>query len=255
MTDADPDDTDGRIDRRTDDEIPEWAEEMADRIADAEAAAGVDSPVPGVGAGAGIPGDETSTPTGDAEGDDGDDAERIPDVPADAVDEAERLTRHARDAVDDAAAAAYREERDALVGEHDYTPRVREEDDTLVLYPDEWVEDGTVRLDRVEETERAVEVSLSGPGEPDRFEAVAEHNAAVVDRVAEAHGEAHAANARAFATFMNNYYVREVESASPDEREEFLTEYYPRNAWPTDRQRAVVAETLELVEECAADVS
>ncbi|WP_430504461.1 DUF7108 domain-containing protein [Haloparvum sp. PAK95] len=257
MTDADPNQTDGRIDRRNDDEIPEWAEEMADRIADAEAAASIDSPIPGVGAGAGVPktdADEAAVEEGESDGDE-DDGERVPDVPVEVVDEAERLTRHARDAVDEAAAEAYREQRDDLVSEHEYTPRIRDEDDTLVLYPDEWVEDGTVQFDRIEETERAVEVSLSGPGESDRFEAVADHNEAVVDRVAEEHGPDHAANARAFAAFMNNYYVREVESASPDEREEFLEEYYPRNAWPTETQQGIVEETLDLIDDCAADLS
>lgn len=254
MTDADPNETDGRIDRRNDDEIPEWAEEMADRIADAEAAASIDSPIPGVGAGAGVPKTDADEAAVEGDGDESDD-ERVPDVPADVVDEAERLTRHARDAVDEAAAEAYREQRDELVTEHEYTPRIRDEDDTLVLYPDEWVEGGTVQFDRIEETERAVEVSLSGPGEADRFEAVADHNEAVVDRVAAEHGEAHAANARSFAAFMNNYYVREVESASSDEREEFLEEYYPRNAWPSETQQAIVEETLELIDECAADLS
>lgn len=251
MTNADPNQTDGRIDRRNDDEIPEWAEEMAGRIADAEAAADIDAE----SAGAGIPGadEEATQGVSDTAGAD-DEAERVPDIPADVVEEAERLTRHARQAAEEAAVEAYRKQRSDLVSDYEYTPRIRDEDDTLVLYPDEWVEDGTVQFDRIEDTERAVEVSLSGPGESDRFEAVAEHNDAVVDRVTEEYGSDHASNARAFADFMNNYYVREVESASPDEREEFLEDYYPRNAWPSQRQQAIVEETLDLIDECATDV-
>jgi hypothetical protein len=71
------------------------------------------------------------------------------------------------------------------------------------------------------------------------------HNASVVDAVAERAGPVHAANARAFADFMGNHYARRVETATPAELREFLTEYYPRNAWPSDEQRDVVVQSLE----------
>lgn len=168
-----------------------------------------------------------------------------PDIPESAVDEAERLTRLARQAVDDDEAAASRDRRAALVTDHGYRVRVRAADDTLVLYPEEWLADGTVQVDRIEDTDRAVEVSLSGPGDPERWEDVEARNAALVDRVAEAHGPVHAANARAFADFMGNHYAKEVERASAAEVEEFLTEYYPRNAWPTEEQKQVVESSLQ----------
>jgi len=114
-------------------------------------------------------GDGGETEEGDGERDADADDDRVPDVPADTVDEAERLTRLARRTEDEAAAAFYRERRDELVTDHDYVPRLREEDDTLVLYPDEWMDDGTVQLDRIETTDRAVEVSLSGPGDAGRY--------------------------------------------------------------------------------------
>ena len=38
-----------------------------------------------------------------------------------------------------------------------------------------------------------------------------------------------------------------VETATPAERAEFLEEYFPRNVWPTDDQRAVVERSLGLV--------
>jgi len=178
------------------------------------------------------------------------------DLPEDAVDEAERLTRLARDAVDDAAADAYRERREELLADHGFVPRVRERDDTLVCYPDDWLDgDGRVRMDDVEDTDRAAEVSLSGPGEQGDYEAAAARNDALVERVRERHGDVHGDNAAAFAEFMNNYYARPVDDADDREREEFLDDYFPRNAWPTDEQRERVEESLALVSEVAEDVA
>jgi len=223
-------------DGRPDDEPPEWARERARELVDADPAS---DPADG------------AAPASDS----ADDGGRVPDVPVDVVDEAERLTRLARTASDPGAADLYRERRDELVTDHGYEPRLREEDDTLVLYPDEWVEDGTVRLDRVEDTDRAVEVSLSGPGDADRYREVAAYNEAVAEAVAETAGEVHGENARRFAEFMSNHYVREVDDAPPDALEAFREDYFPRNAWPTDEQRAALDESLSLVEEVAADVA
>ncbi|KDS91797.1 hypothetical protein FK85_18460 [Halorubrum saccharovorum] len=226
---------------RTDDEPPEWAKERAREVMAAEES-----------------GEDGETEGADGEGDrdaDGSDADdRVPDVPVETVDEAERLTRLARQTEDEAAAAFYRERRDELVKGHDYVPRLREDDDTLVLYPDEWMDDGTVQLDRIETTDRAVEVSLSGPGDADRYREIAAYNDAVADAVADTHGEPHADTARSFAAFMSNHYVRAVDDATPDVREEFREEYFPRNGWPTDEQLAVVDESLDVIEAVAADV-
>ncbi|WP_336034862.1 DUF7108 domain-containing protein [Halobacterium yunchengense] len=176
------------------------------------------------------------------------------DLPEDAVDTAERLTRLARDAVDDAEAAAYRDRRDRLLADHGFVARVREGDDTLVCYPAEWVDDdGTVRLAEVEDTDRAVEVSLSGPGEQGDYEDAAARNADLVERVRDEHGDVHGDNAAAFADFMNNHYARPMDAAGDREREEFLAEFFPRNAWPSDDQRAVVEESLDLVFAVADD--
>ncbi|MFB6090743.1 MAG: rnhA operon protein [Halobellus sp.] len=174
-------------------------------------------------------------------------------VPEDVVEEAERLTRLADEAAVDDAAAAYRDRRDDLVAEHDFTARVREEDDTLVLYPDEWVDEGTVQFDRIDDTDRAIEVSLSGPDHGAEWEAVEARNQAIVDEIAERHGPDHAANVRAFADFMSNHYLKSVADATRDEREEFLTEYYPRNAWPSKEQESIVDESLDLVAEIDPD--
>ena len=170
------------------------------------------------------------------------------DLPQDAVQEAERLTRLARDAVDDSAIDAYRDRRDDLLAEHGFVAHVRESDDTLVCHPADWLDDdGTVRIGDVEDTDRAAELSLAGPGEQGDYEEAAARNETLVDRVREEHGDVHGDNAAAFADFMDNYYARPMDTASDSEREEFLTEYFPRNAWPTDEQRETVDQSLDLV--------
>ncbi|AZH24910.1 DUF7108 family protein [Haloplanus aerogenes] len=169
------------------------------------------------------------------------------DLPREVVDAAERLTRLARRAVDDAEAAAYERDRDERLDEYGFTARIRESDDTLVLHPAEWLDGDTARMDRIEDTDRAVEVPLSGSGDPEEWDDVETHNAEVVAQVAERTGEIHAANARAFADFMGNHYARRVETATAAELEEFLTEYYPRNAWPSEEERDAVTQSLEHV--------
>ena len=206
-----------------------------------------------------------------------DDGDGLPDA---VVDEAERLTRLARevdervaerseatectsgerseprvskrpasrDVSDDAEAAAYRADREALLTEHGYAARVREDSDgdVLVLYPAAWLEDGTVQVDRVEDVSRGVEVPLSGPGEGRDWEAVEAHNREIAETVAAAHGEPHGETAHALADFASNHYAKRLESLTPAERREFREEYLPRNGWPSEAQRDVVAESLRL---------
>ena len=170
-------------------------------------------------------------------------------LPTEVVDEAERLTRLAREAIDDDEATAYRTARAELLDEHDYTARVREEDhDVLVVHPEEWVEDGTVYPERIDDIDRGIERPLSGPGDPDDWEAIWEHNMEIVAEIETEYGETHAANAEALAEFMSNHYAKQIEQATESELAEFFEEYYPRNVWPTDDQKAVVEESVELVE-------
>lgn len=177
-----------------------------------------------------------------------------PPLPAEVVDRAVTLTRRMRRAVDDNERAAYRQDRERLLGRHEYVARVREDDTgaTLVCYPADWVEDGVVQVASIEDTDRAVERSLSGVGSAD-YEVVETHNRAVAERVADRHGDPHGATAHAFADFMSNHYRKRVEAATEAERREFREEYFPRNAWPTDAQRDAVAESLRLVDEAAAE--
>lgn len=169
-------------------------------------------------------------------------------LPSDVIERAETLTRQLRDAADAGERDAYANAREALVAAHGYTARVREEGDrdVLVLYPDEWVEDGTVRFERIDDTSRAVERPLSGVGDDD-WEAVETYNRAVATRVAEKYGSVHGATAHAFADFMSNHYAKRVDSVARREREEFETDYFVRNAWPTADQCASLERSLELV--------
>jgi hypothetical protein len=175
------------------------------------------------------------------------------DLPDDVIEEAERLTRLAREVPVEEEAELYREQREALLAENDFTARVREDDatETLVLHPQEWVEDGTIRPERIDDTDRAVELHLAGPTDPDDWETIEEHNRATARRVRAEHGDVHGANADAFADFMGNHYARRVETATSSEREEFLAEYFVRNAWPSEEQKAVVERSLEHVERTA----
>lgn len=175
------------------------------------------------------------------------------DLPSEVITAAERLTKLARRSSDPNEAAAYRRDRDQQLAEYGYVARIRSDDskEVLVLYPDAWIEDGTVRFEAIDNTSRAVERVLEGTGEETTFEDVMAHNQRLVDAVEELAGPIHAANAAAFATFMANHYVRRMETASPAELREFRSEYYPRNVWPTAEQRAVLAESLVFVFEVA----
>ena len=177
---------------------------------------------------------------------------RDTELPTDVIDEAELLTRHARRAVDPNEAAAYRDRRASILSDHGFRARVREEGrDTLVLYPDEWVEDGTVQPERIEYIDRGIERPLEGPGEADEWAVVEEHNRELAETVADTRGEVHGANADALADFASNHYAKPIEDLTGAELEEFLAEYFPRNAWPTDDQQAVVEQSVRLTYQVA----
>jgi hypothetical protein len=175
------------------------------------------------------------------------------DLPDNIVDETERLTRHARDAPGEDEADAARARRDELLTSHGFIAREREEDATLVLYPDDWVEDGDVQLERIEDTDRAIERSLEAPGDETSWESVEEHNRSIVEQIEEQYGEVHGKNAATFADFMGNHYSKPIEKTTQTMREEFLTEYFPRNAWPSQKQRTVIEQSVELTLETARE--
>ena len=171
------------------------------------------------------------------------------------ISRVERLTRLARAAVDEDEAAAYREERAAILANRGFDTRLREEGEgeVLVLHPEEWEVEGTIRPERIEEIDRAVEIRLTGAADPEDWASVEAHNRALAKRVRANYGEVHGENAEAFADFMSNHYARRVETASEREREEFLTDYFVRNAWPSTDQRAAIERSLALVIEAAKE--
>jgi hypothetical protein len=176
------------------------------------------------------------------------------ELPEAVIERAVTLTRRARSAVDDNERAAYLADRDDLLAESGFRARVRDEDRAvLVLYPEEWVEDGTVCPERIENIDRGVERPLEGVGETDDWETIDAHNRDLADAVADEHGPDHGANAHALADFMGNHYSKPIESATREELELFLEEYFLRNAWPTDDQKAVVRESVRLVFEQAGE--
>lgn len=172
-------------------------------------------------------------------------------IPDDVATEAERLTRLARETIDENEAAAHERRRAAVLAEHGYTARVREAGASaiLVLHPREWVEDGVIRPERIDDIERGIEIPLEGPATDADWEAVEEHNRALAERIAEEHGEVHGRTAHAFADFMGNHYVKRMDEATEREREEFRADYFVRNAWPTAEQKAKLDESLSLVVE------
>ncbi|GAB3674021.1 DUF7108 family protein [Halopiger thermotolerans] len=178
------------------------------------------------------------------------------ELPDDVVDEAERLAHLERAAVDENEADAYAERRDDLLADHDFTSRIREDDDaTLVLHPEEWRDDvaGVIRTDRIDDLSRAVEIPLEGTGDPDDWDAVDEHNRELVAQVRAEHGDVHGDNAAILADFVGNHYAKPIESLTGSELREFRTDYYVRNAWPSEEQRDAIDESIALVYEAAGE--
>lgn len=173
-------------------------------------------------------------------------------LPENIADEAERLTRRARDASDAEEADSARRQRDEILARHGYIARERTADTTLVLYPSEWVTDGRVRIEQIETTDSAIERPLEAPGNTD-WETVEAHNRTIVERVTAQHGDIHGKNAAAFADFMGNHYLKPIEEATETMREEFLKEYYPRNVWPSKKQRTIVEQSVELTLDIARE--
>ena len=172
------------------------------------------------------------------------------DLPREVRMEAERLTRLARRAVDENEAAAYERDRDERLAAFDYTARVRAEDDTLVLHPAEWVEGDTAQLDRIEDTDRAVEISLSGSGDPAEWESVEHHNAAVVDRVRERFPETEvvAKRERSHPIESGDLPDQAVLAELTDRQREALEIAYRAGyfGWPRDSSAEEVADTMDI---------
>jgi hypothetical protein len=171
----------------------------------------------------------------------------MPDLPEQVIAFAIAATRAARRGTHPDP-SSLRSRRDDRLARHGYRARVREDRDgpVLVCYPDSWIEDGTVRPSAVESTADAIERPLWGEAEA-AWDAIAAHNRALAETVGERHGQVHAANVAAFGTYLANHHEARIEHATATQVETFLAEYFPRNAWPSDEQRATVENSLEYV--------
>ena len=172
------------------------------------------------------------------------------ELPDDVQQEAFRLTKLIERTGNPDEQDAYRERRDNLLAEYSYTARIREDDSgrTLVCYPEEWVVDGTVYPDRIDDIDRGVELPLSGTGDPDEWDSVWEHNRLLAEEIREEHGEIHGDNITALAQFASNHYAKPIESLTEQELAEFKEEYFPRNAWPSQNQQDAIDESLSLID-------
>lgn len=178
------------------------------------------------------------TDEGTAAGDASPADETTPKLPDDVVARARELTRCARrDGGLSGAPApeAALEQRDALLADHGYVARVRD-DATLVLHPADWLDGGTVDPERID-TDDAVTTPLDAPPDDSAADPAA-RNLAVVERVRDRHGAPHGATAAAFAEYMTNHHAKPIAHATAREIETFREEYFVRNAWPSDAQRA-----------------
>ncbi len=176
----------------------------------------------------------------------------MPDLPPSVVQTVRAMTRTARFATH-ARPDAIRERRDALLARFGYRARVRADDPvpTLVCYPDAWIEDGLLQPEQLESTDDAVEVPLSSVGSLEEFEAIEAHNQDVAQRVTDHYGALHGKTAAAFGTYMANHHNAPIEAATPSQVDHFRSDYFPRNAWPTDEQVAALDTSLELLFEVA----
>ena len=118
----------------------------------------------------------------------------------------------------------------ALAAENGFVARLRD-DETLVLYPDDWVVDGKVDLERIDDTDRAYEIPLSEKGES--WEDVHSYNSDVIEKLSEMEEitETEVSNAEYFVEFVENHYILPVDEVSQKHVREFLEDYYPRNVW------------------------
>jgi len=157
------------------------------------------------------------------------------------VEEAARLTRVALSG-DERRRKEAREERDELAAERGYRAWVRD-DSTLVLHPEEWLnDDGVVDMEAFDADE-AYEVPLDGGG----FEEARAANDALLEGFEKDASEQDVFNARAFAEFCENHHATAVKNVSEKHVREFLEEYYVRNVWAPEDAEERVEESLRLL--------
>lgn len=141
-----------------------------------------------------------------------------------------------------------------LLAPYQLVPRIRIDGDSAVLvcYPEAWRDEGEIQIEAIDNIDRAIELPLTGAAD-EAWAEITARNAHVVEQVAEQYGSPHTANARAFATFMENHRARPIAHANDADIEEFLEEYYPRNVWPRAEEAAVIETSVELACQVARD--
>ncbi|MDR5656752.1 rnhA operon protein [Halodesulfurarchaeum sp. HSR-GB] len=164
----------------------------------------------------------------------------MPELPDSVVETARAITRAIRRGTHQDP-EALRERRDTLLARFEYTARVREDDSgpVLVCHPAAWLDDdGVFQPEAMESTAAAVERDLFEPAVEGGWAAIEAHNRELAGEVQDRYGDPHGATATAFAEYMANHHEATIEAASESAVETFLTEYLPRNAWPTQAQKA-----------------
>ncbi|XGI83882.1 rnhA operon protein [Halorutilales archaeon Cl-col2-1] len=176
-----------------------------------------------------------------SEGEDEEESER-----EDWVDEAVRLTKMSLTSP----SPVYEDRLDELAAENGFVARLRD-DETLVLYPDDWVVDGEVDVERIEDTDRAHEIPLSEKGES--WEDVHSYNSDVIEELSEMEEvtETEVSNAEYFVEFLENHYILPVDEVSQKHVREFLEDYYPRNVWSSPNEEETVKKSVRKLLEAA----
>lgn len=150
-----------------------------------------------------------------------------------------------------------RAEREKLLTEYGFSSRFREDEGGVVLvcFPTSWLKDGKLDRESVSDLDRAVELPITGSDDPATWREIARENERIAEAVNNRHGETHGKNAASFADFMNNHRARPIHRATEDDIAEFLTDYFPRNVWPSPEQKHAIDESIRLAMIIAEDLS
>lgn len=167
------------------------------------------------------------------------------EIPDFALREIVQLTKQATVENDD----ELRKRRAELARQFGFRVRVRRDEAAriVVLYPREWVEGGTVVIDRIDDIDRAIEIPLFTGQSDAKWEQIEQFNRRVVERVKDQYGGVHGENAATFADFVGNHLAKRISEVTQSEIDEFRSEYFVRNAWPSDRQEQEIERSLELI--------
>lgn len=168
--------------------------------------------------------------------------ESVNSLPDDVIDKVVYMTKRSRDE------SSLVDKRDEILRQYDYRARVRDEDDVLILYPEDWInENKNVDPKDIESIDSAFEIPLSGSRDNADWDEVERINSNIVDSIREEHGEIHGDNTREFADFMGNHKLKKIPNMTEEDKMEFLEYYFPRNVWATDEQESSVEQSMDII--------